>query len=81
MGGKCYRDCRWFVYFSSLGGIILFPFVGAVIGELIDEKEPKVAIKAGFGAFLGFVAGIIMKLAVAVMLAFYFFKEVIGIFL
>ncbi|WP_183306898.1 DUF456 domain-containing protein [Dysgonomonas hofstadii] len=62
-------------------GIILFPFVGAVIGELIDEKEPKVAIKAGFGAFLGFVAGIIMKLAVAVMLAFYFFKEVIGIFL
>jgi len=59
-------------------GIILFPFVGAVIGELIDKKEPKVALKAGFGAFLGFVAGTIMKLTVGVILAYCFFKELIG---
>lgn len=58
-------------------GIILFPFVGAVIGELIDEKEFKVALKAGAGAFLGFVTGTLMKLAVAVILSFFFFKEVI----
>lgn len=62
-------------------GIIIFPFVGAVLGELIDEKEPKVALKAGFGAFIGFLAGTLLKLIVAVALAFYFFKEIFGLFL
>lgn len=57
-------------------GIIIFPFVGAVVGELIDEKDFKAAVKAGFGAFLGFIAGTLMKLVVAVILGYYFFKEV-----
>lgn len=58
-------------------GLILFPFVGAVVGELLDEKEGKQALKAGFGAFVGFVAGTLMQLVVAIIMALWFLKEVV----
>jgi Uncharacterized protein conserved in bacteria len=56
-------------------GIIIMPFIGAVVGELIDDKEFKVALKAGLGAFIGFIVGTLMKLVVAAVLAFFYFKE------
>lgn len=56
-------------------GIIICPFLGAVIGELIDNKETKVALKAGLGAFIGFLTGTLLKLVVAIILTYYFFKE------
>lgn len=57
-------------------GIIFMPLVCAVIGELLDNKEFSVALKAGFGAFMGFLAGTLMKLVVAIALSFFFFREV-----
>lgn len=58
-------------------GIIIFPFVGAVIGELIDDKDVKVALKAGLGAFVGFLAGTFLQVVVALVLTFFFIKEVL----
>lgn len=62
-------------------GFIVLPFVYAVIGEILDNKEFSVALKAGFGAFIGFLAGIIMKLVVAIILSFFFFREVVRYFI
>ena len=59
-------------------GIILGPFVGAVLGELLfAKKNTPEALKAGFGAFLGFVLGTVFKLAVCGWFIFCFVKALI----
>lgn len=42
-------------------GIFLGAFLGAMIGELIGGMETTKALKAAIGSFLGFLAGIFMK--------------------
>lgn len=59
-------------------GIILFPFTGAVVGELIAGKDTGQALKAGFGSFVGFLAGTILKLIVSGMMTWYFFSKIIA---
>lgn len=45
-------------------GIVLGPFLGAVIGELtVDRSDTARALRVGFGAFLSFVVGTGIKLA------------------
>ncbi|RLD42977.1 MAG: DUF456 domain-containing protein [Bacteroidetes bacterium] len=61
-------------------GIILGPFFGAFIGELIGGENADNALRAGFGAFLGFVAGTIMKLGVTIMIVYYFVVEAWGMY-
>lgn len=48
-------------------GIILGPFFGALVGELLNDRSdvPK-ALLVGFGSFLSFVVGTGLKLAAAV---------------
>jgi uncharacterized protein YqgC (DUF456 family) len=58
-------------------GIILGPFLGAVIGEMSSGKETGAALKAGFGSFAGFIAGTLLKLVASGMMTWYFFKELI----
>jgi uncharacterized protein YqgC (DUF456 family) len=59
-------------------GIIIGPFVGAVIGELIDGKETVHALRSGVGAFVGFLGGTLLKLVTSGFMIFYFFKELIA---
>ena len=59
-------------------GIIFGPFVGAVLGELLfAKKKTPEALKAGFGAFIGFILGTVFKLAVCGWLIFCFVKALI----
>lgn len=52
-------------------GILIGPFVGAIVGELIDGKELNLAIKAGLGSFLGFLTGTILKLVFSALAGYY----------
>ncbi len=49
-------------------GIILGPAIGAFAGELIYQKDAKIAGKAALGSFIGFVAGTLLKLIVTLIM-------------
>ncbi|MEN8118401.1 MAG: DUF456 domain-containing protein [Bacteroidota bacterium] len=65
------------IFFPPLG-IIIGPFVGAVVGELSAGKESGAALKSGFGSFMGFLMGTMLKLITSGMMTWYFFKELIA---
>jgi uncharacterized protein YqgC (DUF456 family) len=102
-GTKKFGGSKWGVWGSTIGlvvglfmgpwGIILGPFAGAVVGELIyfnrhpqttmnDVKPNKNsnfnrALRAGLGSFIGLLTGTILKLICCGMMVFYFVKELL----
>ena len=64
--------------------IIVGPFLGAFIGELISGKKSNEAFKAAVGAFLGFLAGTFSKIMLCVVISGVFIygaiKGGVGIF-
>ena len=54
--------------FFSIPGIILGPFVGAVIGQLASGSRVEHAARVGFGTWIGLLIGTAIKLAVAFMM-------------
>ncbi|WP_340112744.1 DUF456 domain-containing protein [Maribellus mangrovi] len=65
------------LFFFPPFGIIIGPFLGAVIGELTSGKDHGVAIKSGFGSFIGFLLGTLLKLITSGLMTWHFFKELI----
>lgn len=53
---------------QGLFGVIFWPFVGALVGEYIKSRELSPALKAAWGAFLGFLTGTLLKLVYCVAL-------------
>lgn len=51
-------------------GIIFGPFLGALLGELVVGRPSKQAFKAAIGAFLGFLAGVLLKLAFGILVIY-----------
>jgi uncharacterized protein len=59
--------------FLGLPGIIIGPFLGAVVGELTVHRDMAKVGKAGFAAWIGFLVGMAVKVGIAFVM--------IGIFL
>lgn len=93
IGTKRFGGTKYGVYGTTIGlivgllspipfGILIGAFVGALIGELLyDGEDTNRALKASFGAFLGFLASVTVKFSVAIvyfvlfLLKFWEYKE------
>ena len=86
-GTKKFGGSKMGVWGSTLGlivglffgpwGIVLGPFLGAVVFELIDGKNTRLALKAGWGSFVGLMTGTILKLICCGLMTYYFIAELI----
>ncbi len=64
--------------FFGIPGILIAPFVGAVIGEFMARGQLEPAARVGFGTWIGMVVGALAKLAVVLAMLGVF---VIGYFI
>ena len=77
IGTKRFGGTRYGVYGTTIGlligllspipfGMLIGAFLGAFIGEMIyDSKDTNRALKASFGAFLGFLASATIKFSIS----------------
>lgn len=61
----------------GIGGIILGPFVGAYIGEIMAGNSEN-AFRSAIGSFLGFLAGTFIKIIYGIVVIVYVSKDVIA---
>lgn len=57
-------------------GIVLGPFLGAVVVELLRGIDIKQAVTVGFGTLVGILGGTILKLLAEIVMIFYFFMRI-----
>lgn len=78
LGAKKFGASAWAVWgafigtivglFFNIPGLILGPFVGALLGQLLSGSKLPHAAKVGVGTWIGIVVGTAIKLAVAFMM-------------
>lgn len=75
LGAKAFGASKWAVVGAGLGllvglflglpGIVLGPAAGAIVLEYLRDPGFERALKAGLGAFLGFILGSVVKVTLA----------------
>jgi uncharacterized protein YqgC (DUF456 family) len=80
MGAKRFGGSKYGVIGTTIGlllgliffppfGIIIGPFLGALVGELIYGTKSNIAIKAAFGSLLGLLTSVFLKFFIALIYA------------
>ncbi len=57
-------------------GLIFGPFIGAVAGELYNKRPFEKAFRVGMGTIIGFMGGVVLKLAIEAIMIIWFFIAV-----
>lgn len=78
LGAKKFDCSKWGVWGCAVGtvvgmlffpvGLLLGPFLGAFVGELLAKKPVGKALYGGLGAFLGFLSGVFLKIVVCLLM-------------
>jgi len=55
-------------------GLIFGPLIGAIVGESLKGANNRDAFRSGLGAFIGFLLGVGLKLAVSIYITWHFVK-------
>lgn len=86
-GTKKFGGSRYGIWGSIIGlfaglpfgpiGIILGPFLGAVVGEMLSGKKGRETLRAGLGSFVGFMTGVFLKLVASGMMIYFFIAELL----
>lgn len=86
MGAKKFGATRWGTVggiigavvglFFGLIGLFVGPVIGAIIGEIIGGQRLVHAGRAGWGTFLGAIAGMLAKLIIALAMIMIFLHSV-----
>jgi uncharacterized protein YqgC (DUF456 family) len=58
-------------------GLVLGPFLGATVGELLAGKDGPDAVRAGFGGLIGALGSMVVKLFVGIGLVIAFVVQVV----
>ncbi len=88
IGAKKYGASRygtWGSFIGGIAGVIIFsipglligPFTGAVIGEIVSGRNPGEALKVGLGTVIGMAGGAVFKLIIAVSMIVVFLTGVV----
>ena len=54
-------------------GIIIGPFMGALLGEMSTNKSFQDSLKPAFGSFIGVIAGSVIKFLISLSFLFFYF--------
>ncbi|HWQ71990.1 MAG TPA: DUF456 domain-containing protein [Desulfitobacteriaceae bacterium] len=57
-------------------GIIIGPFLGATVTELLRGKGADQSIRVGFGSLVGILGGTVFKLGAEILMIIYFFMRI-----
>lgn len=87
VGAKHYGGSKAAIWGSVLGGLlgtlllgpfglIIGPFIGAIMGEFYRNSDLNKAFQVGIGTLIGFLGGTVLKLTVEVIMIIWFFIAV-----